>query len=195
MAENYIRAKYRQVASSSGHQMADADDIKSVLHEILPPVTSQELEREESEILEYLLCKSEELCIDELGEDDFVRGIINNSYWRTAGDIVVKELMYFDSLHAYYTTGKALLGNSDYDDLHENLTWEGSSIATMSASEVKFVSAVAAAKRGQPTMDDAEYGELKSALRAEGSWAVNRGSDALERLGLSTFLGYLHRAL
>lgn len=68
-------------------------------------------------------------------------------------------------------------------------------MATMSAKEAEFVSAVAAAKRGEPQMDDGEYGKLKTELKEQGSWVVNRGSDALEKLGLNTFMGYLHRAL
>jgi hypothetical protein len=194
VAENYIRAKYKQISASNGHDVADSNDLRSVLHQILPPVTPEELAREEQELLKLMLCKKE-VCVDELEEDDFVNAIIKNSYWRAAGDIVVKELMYFDSLHAYYTTGKAILNDNDYDELHDNLTWEGSSVATMSRNEVKFVSAVAASKRGEPVMDDAEYTALKSSLKSEGSWVVNRQRDALEKNGLKTFIGYLHRAL
>ena len=59
---------------------------------------------------------------DAINEDDFVTSIMRNSYWEEAGDIVVKELMYFDSLHSYYKDGKALLNNNDYDELHENVS-------------------------------------------------------------------------
>lgn len=65
----------------------------------------------------------------------------------------------------------------------------------MSAKEAQFISAVAAAKRGEPFMDDDEYAALKSELKKKGSWVVNREADALEKLGLNTFMGYLHRAL
>jgi hypothetical protein len=65
----------------------------------------------------------------------------------------------------------------------------------MSAKEAQFVSAVAAAKRGEALMEDDEYMALKSELKKEGSWVVNREEDALEKLGLNTFMGYLHRAL
>jgi len=97
VAENYIRAKYKQIAGSNGHNVANTDDLRSVLHQILPPVTPEELEREEQELLKVMLCKTE-TCVDELEEEDFVKAIIKNSYWRAAGDIVVKELMYFDSV-------------------------------------------------------------------------------------------------
>jgi len=194
VAEAYIHAKYKQVAAENGHAVANKDDIRKVLHGILPPVTSNELEKEEEAILKSLLSHKQNSA-DAIDEDDFVKSIFKNSYWNEAGDIVVKELMYFDSLHSYYKTGKPLLNNDEYDELHENLTWEGSSVATMSAKEVQFVSAVAAAKRGEPLMDDKEYTALKSDLRKEGSWVVNREKDELERRGLKTFMGYLHRAL
>ena len=35
---------------------------------------------------------------EKIDEDDFVKSMIQNSYWREAGDVVVKELMYFDSV-------------------------------------------------------------------------------------------------
>ena len=43
-------------------------------------------------------------------------------------------------------------------------------------------------------MGDAEYMALKEKLRGEGSWVVNRAPDPLEKLGLNTFLGYIHRS-
>ena len=45
-----------------------------------------------------------------------------------------------------------------------DLTWKGSSVATMNAREAEFVSAVAASKRGEPFMADDEYKALKAEL-------------------------------
>ena len=201
VAEAYIHAKYKQVAASHGHCdvkgnncVATKDDVSEVLHSILPPVSPKELAKEEESILKDLLSHKKNTP-DAIDEDDFVKSIVNNSYWREAGDIVVKELMYFDSLHSYYKDGKALLNNDLYDELHENLTWEGSSVATMNAKEAEFVSAVAASKRGEPLMDDGEYKALKKSLKEEGSWVVGRKEDALEKNGLNTFMGYLHRTM
>ena len=194
IAEAYIHAKYKQVAASHGHAVANKDDVKEVLNSILPPVTPEELEKAEEAILQSLLSHKQNTP-DAIDENDFVRSIVKNSYWREAGDIVVKELMYFDPLHSYYKPGTPILNNDDYDELHENLTWEGSSVALMSADEAEFVSAVAAAKRGEPLMDDEQYIELKKELKKKGSWVVNRKQDALEKLGDNTFLGYLHRIL
>lgn len=68
-------------------------------------------------------------------------------------------------------------------------------MATMTAEEALFITAVAAARRGDSIMDDDEYNALKDGLKAAGSWVTNRAPDALEKLGLNTFMGYLHRSL
>ena len=39
------------------------------------------------------------------------------------------------------------------------------------------------------------FNRLKGQLKEEGSWVANRGADALEKMGLDTFIGYLLRAL
>lgn len=108
---------------------------------------------------------------------------------------MVKELIYLDALYNYYSTGKSLLNDDDYGLLKENLTWEGSAVATMNKNEALFVTAVASARRGQSIMDDEEYVKLKTELKQSNSWVTKRELDALERLGLDTFMGYLHRAM
>ena len=97
VAKHYIHAKYKQVATSHGHAVANKEDVREVLHSILPPVTPEELEREETSILNSLLSHKQNSA-DAIDEDDFVESIMRNSYWDSAGDIVVKELMYFDSV-------------------------------------------------------------------------------------------------
>lgn len=100
VAEAYIHAKYKQVAASHGHDVANRKDVLEVLHSILPPVTKEELKKEEEEIMKSLL-SHEKNTADAIDEDDFVKSMIRNSYWREAGDVVVKELMYFDSVGLY----------------------------------------------------------------------------------------------
>ena len=64
----------------------------------------------------------------------------------------------------------------------------------MKADEALFVTAVAAARRGEAIMGDEEYNALKAKPRAVKSWVADRSPDALEKLGLDTFMGYLHRS-
>lgn len=46
-----------------------------------------------------------------------------------------------------------------------------------------------------PIVTDDEYMKLKEALQAEGSWVVQRMMDPLEKMGVDTYLAYLHRSL
>ena len=79
------------------HDVANRKDVLEVLHSILPPVTKDELKKEEESIMKSLLSHEKNIA-DAIDEDDFVKSMIRNSYWREAGDVVVKELMYFDSV-------------------------------------------------------------------------------------------------
>jgi hypothetical protein len=194
IAENFVHAKYKQYAQANGKDVCSKTDIANLLKSLLPPVTPSELQEEVDKTLQIIM-ENPKNAEDNINEDSFVKAIVQNTYWRNAGSLVVKELMLFDSLYAYYQTGKSLLNNDDYGELKENLTWEGSSVATMNRQECMFVNAVAASKRGEPILSDEEYQELKTDLKTQGSWVVSRGQDALEKLGLDTFLGYLHRSL
>jgi hypothetical protein len=194
IAENYIHSKYQTVAASHGRSKCDKDDAREVLQAVLPPVTPAELEGEVTKICSIIM-KNPKNSATAIEEDDFVKAIVQNTYWEEAGDLVVKELMYLDSLYSYYKTGTSLLANDDYEALKENLTWEGSSVPTMSGKEALFVTAVAAAQRGRPLLNDVEYGALKEELKSQNSWVTSREADALEKLKIQTFMGYLHRAL
>jgi hypothetical protein len=103
------------------------------------------------------------------------------------------------------------LDNNDYDELKESLTWEGSAAVTLSSKEARFIHAVASFRKGQRIISNDQYEDLKvrchlnnnniilvvkwiqADLVTANSWVVNRQQDPLEKLGLDTFLGYLHR--
>ena len=102
VAEAYIHAKYKQVTSSHGHRVATKDDVRGVLHSILPPVTLEELQKEEESIITDILSHKQNTP-DAIDEDDFVKSIFNNSYWKEAGDIVVKELSEYSNNAALHT--------------------------------------------------------------------------------------------
>jgi len=42
-------------------------------------------------------------------------------------------------------------------------------------------------------MPDDQYAALKEELQAQNSWVAARGMDPLEKLGMQTLLGYIHR--
>jgi hypothetical protein len=194
IAEKFVHAKYKQYAHDHGKEVCSKNGVALLLRSLLPPVTPQELQVEVEKTVETIM-ENPQNTDEKINGDCFVKAIVQNTYWRHAGSLVVKELMLFESLYAHYQTGGSLLNNDDYETLKENLTWEGSSVATMNRRECMLVNAVAASKRGEPILSDAEYQELKHDLTSQGSWVVSRGKDALEKLGLDTFLGYLHRSL
>jgi len=194
IVENYVHAKYKESAKEHGHEFCTEEDARDMLKSVLPPVSPQELDMEVSATMKRILNNSENTP-QKINEECFAKAIVQNSYWKQAGDIVVKELMFLDALHSYYQKGSSLLNQEDYDDLKDNLVWEGSSVATMKADEALFVTAVASSRRGEPIMNDSEYSNLKQRLQNTNSWVTDREQDALEKLGLNTFLGYLHRAL
>ena len=194
VAQHFVRAKYEASAKAHGHDVCTMDDAREVLRSILPPVSPAELDNEVDKTLALIMSSNPDNTADNVNEDDFVDAIVQNTYWREAGDLVVKELIYFEALHGYYSTGVSILDDDDYNELKDNLTWEGSAVPNMRAKEALFVTAVAAARRGMPIMDDDEYQNLKQTLKKDGSWVTNREADALEKLGINTFMGYLHRA-
>lgn len=194
IAESFVHAKYKECAQLHGHDFCTQDDIRDSLRSLLPPVTPKELEVEVEKTMAIIM-QNKENKPDRINEDCFVKAIVQNTYWRTAGSLVVKELMYFDALYHYYKTGMPLLNNDDYEELKENLVWEGSSVPSLSRQEATFINAVAASKRGEPILDDEEYQSLKEELKQKKSWVTDRKQDALEQYGMNTFLGYLHQSL
>jgi len=68
-------------------------------------------------------------------------------------------------------------------------------LPTMSGKEAKFLYAVATSRKGLDRMDDKEYAALKTDLKQENSWVVQRTQDPLEKLGMNTLMGYVHRSM
>jgi len=189
IAARYLLAKYKGCDEVGCRLECTRDEARDVLKSVLPPVTNDELEEE------VQITMKEFGMDDVIDETKFIEAILGNTYWRDAGELVVKELMFLDCLHANYYDGFPLLNDDDYDELKENLTWEGSAVATMTGKEARFVTAVASFRRGQASIPDEEYQKLKIELKDDKSWVTERAPDALEKLGMNTFMGYLHRQM
>ena len=188
IATKYLVSKYKGCVGNDCRFQCDRSEVRAVLRSVLPPLSPAALERE----LELFMAKFRSQ--DEvIAEEDFLAAFIENSYWREAGSLVVKELIYLDCLQSFYAQQERLLEDDDFDALKDMLVWEGSSAATLSSKEARFISGIAAHRRGAPIMSDAEYQTLKDELQRQNSWVATRGLDPLEKLGLDTFMGYLHR--
>ncbi|KAK7346630.1 hypothetical protein VNO80_21153 [Phaseolus coccineus] len=85
------------------------------------------------------------------------------------------EQDFLQALQAFYYEGKAIMSNEEFDNLKEELMWEGSSVVMLSSDEQKFLEASMAYVSGKPIMNDKEFDELKLRLKMEGSEIVAEG--------------------
>lgn len=155
ITSNYLVNKFKDCQGDDCRLFCTKNEVQVLLRAILPPITEEELQAEEKNILKGIAD------LDSIDVDEFLQAATQNSYWEKAGPLVVKELIFLDCLNAFYFEKRNMLDNDDYNELKEMLTWEGSAAATMKGSEAQFVLAVAASRRGQPTISDEAYEKLK----------------------------------
>lgn len=87
-----------------------------------------------------------------------------------------KEAEFLFALQSYYVTGQASMTDEEFDNLKEELTWEGSSVATLSTDELRFLEATRAFRDGKaPIMKDEDYDALKLKLKSKGSAVALEG--------------------
>lgn len=85
------------------------------------------------------------------------------------------EQDFLQALQSFYYEGKAIMSNEEFDNLKEELMWEGSSVVMLSSDEQKFLEAAMAYVSGKPIMSDKEYDQLKMQLKKDGSDIVAEG--------------------
>ncbi|XP_011081060.1 PGR5-like protein 1A, chloroplastic [Sesamum indicum] len=85
------------------------------------------------------------------------------------------EQEFLQALQAFYYEGKAIMSNEEFDNLKEELMWEGSSVVMLSADEQRFLEASMAYVSGNPIMTDEEFDKLKQKLKIDGSEIVVEG--------------------
>ncbi|KGN55940.1 PGR5-like protein 1B, chloroplastic [Cucumis sativus] len=91
---------------------------------------------------------------------------------KTIGEL---EQEFLQALQAFYYEGKAIMSNEEFDNLKEELMWEGSSVVMLSSDEQKFLEASMAYVSGNPILSDKEFDDLKLRLKTEGSEIVVEG--------------------
>ncbi|KAK3124946.1 hypothetical protein QOZ80_7BG0597380 [Eleusine coracana subsp. coracana] len=91
---------------------------------------------------------------------------------KTIGEM---EQEFLQALQAFYYDKTAVMSNEEFDNLKEELMWEGSSVVMLSPDEQRFLEASMAYVAGSPIMSDAEFDELKLRLKKEGSDIVQEG--------------------
>lgn len=97
---------------------------------------------------------------------------INKQEKKSLGEL---EQEFLQALQSFYYEGKAIMSNEEFDNLKEELMWEGSSVVMLSPDEQKFLEASMAYVSGKPIMNDEEYDKLKMQLKRDGSGIVAEG--------------------
>jgi len=80
-----------------------------------------------------------------------------------------KERIFLDSLQSYYTSGRQILDDAEFDTLKEDLSWNGSPVVALNREETRFLNALQAYNKGEPSMSDSEFDVLKTKLKEEKS--------------------------
>jgi hypothetical protein len=95
---------------------------------------------------------------------------------RVEATLKEKEVLFMDAMQAYFR-GESTLSNDEFDALKEELTWQGSSVATLTRDEFKFLDAARAYEQGgKAVLSDEEFDALKRKLQEQGSIvAIQRG--------------------
>ncbi|KAL3156704.1 hypothetical protein ABBQ38_000979 [Trebouxia sp. C0009 RCD-2024] len=87
-----------------------------------------------------------------------------------------KEQEFLEALRSFYFEDKPAMSNEEFDNLKEELLWEGSKVAVLSGTEQRFMQASMAAAAGKPMLSDEEYDDLKAQLRNKNSRVVQQAS-------------------
>ncbi|CAM0905123.1 unnamed protein product [Alopecurus aequalis] len=92
-------------------------------------------------------------------------------------DVVDGNVLPYCSIDgkSFYYDKTAIMSNEEFDNLKEELMWEGSSVVMLSPDEQRLLEASMAYVAGNPIMTDAEFDDLKLRLKKEGSDIVQEG--------------------
>jgi hypothetical protein len=107
--------------------------------------------------------------LDELCEEEFC--LIDDQ----SGEQILltreeKERIFLDTIQQYYYGGQETkLTDDQFNQLKEDLSWEGSALVTLNRNETLFVNAMQAWNIGKPMLSDKEFDELKLSLKEANS--------------------------
>jgi len=80
-----------------------------------------------------------------------------------------KERVFVEAMQAYFYDGREVLNDKDFNQLKEDLLWEGSQVAALNRDETKYLAAMQAYLTGEPILSDSEFDALKQKLKAANS--------------------------
>ncbi|KAG0591829.1 hypothetical protein KC19_1G205300 [Ceratodon purpureus] len=85
---------------------------------------------------------------------------------KTLGEM---EQEFLEALQSFYFDSTPIMSNEEFDNLKEELTWEGSSVVILSSDEQRFLEASLSYAAGKPILNDQEFDNLKMKLKMKGS--------------------------
>ncbi|KAH0465101.1 hypothetical protein IEQ34_005204 [Dendrobium chrysotoxum] len=83
------------------------------------------------------------------------------------------EQEFLQALQSFYYDNEAIMSNEEFDNLKEELMWEGSSVVMLSSDEQRFLEASMAYVSGNPILSDKEFDELKLRLKVYSDLTVD----------------------
>lgn len=85
-----------------------------------------------------------------------------------------KEQLFLEAMMSYYYDGQPMLSDEEFENLKQELQWEGSKVVVLSKEEKMLLEARMAFKQGRPIMTDAEYDALKQSLAGSSVYTLPR---------------------
>jgi len=85
---------------------------------------------------------------------------------KTLGEM---EGEFLEALQSFYFDTKPIMSNEEFDNLKEELMWQGSRVVIMSSDEQRFMEASMSYVAGKPILTDQEFDQLKMRLKLKGS--------------------------
>lgn len=85
---------------------------------------------------------------------------------KTLGEM---EQDFLEALQSFYFDSTPIMSNEEFDNLKEELQWNGSSVVILSSDEQRFLEASLSYAAGKPILNDEEFDKLKMKLKMKGS--------------------------
>lgn len=85
------------------------------------------------------------------------------------------ESDFLDAMRSFYYDPTPSMSNEEFDNLKEELIWQGSKVAVLSGDEQRFLEASMAFSAGKPIMSDADFDALKLKLKQQDSSITIQG--------------------
>lgn len=85
------------------------------------------------------------------------------------------EAEFLEALQSFYFDTKPIMSNEEFDNLKEELMWQGSRVVILSSDEQRFMEASMSYVAGKPILSDQDFDQLKMRLKMKGSKVAMAG--------------------